>query len=882
MGHKIDIFLYICKTENEAKVKKDVVKRLIPTKRKFTREVVVKYVLHNCKTKNNLVKKKWSISYMLNKTKDRRKRGRKGEQLERKQLGKRQLDEVTLQRGEVTDEQKTENSSQNGSHHLVRRKSCAKNSGAYKKLLNRILRNVRSGQSTTVINTGVDTQKREKNVFFYGHLYRRYLRDSGNALEKEETPSGVTSEKSEEAASEGEIKKDKMQMKKTKNESHKGCRDPCGRAKRRREDHTQSANFEECLKKKKGLILDIYDWIVSTNSEEDMKISISSWTYKNCKIMDMLKKKRCSEDKNRASGRKGGRKTPPFCHRCFIKKSFDNPNFEDPQCCKELPIKRLIQNGEHLTRCLKRIIKRCRKFFGPPKKGITNVCFVFKYKIRVDGRDSCVYLVNFPLCNVQKDKIFHNSNSEKSLLFLFNKKILKWVRSVSDYSSFVFPFNNAKGCQRALKLKKKMVHFVSQGEGVRGVKKAQTTRGSTRGGSPSGDKRRSLIGESAAEVCHQRGSTATTAAATAAATSTTIDATPPGDGAPKEENDPSEKTGTKEETEPTGVITPFRKHKKKDIIFHMHLFELLIRLIFENTKTYFTFFITELTHDGEFYKNVYYLNLSQIVNVRMKQRGKKNTARGGDTSSELHNLMKQNDQCKHMISERDNTIRMLQNEVREKKNEVSELEDQLSKYKKDHLDKLKIIENLKSKMLKKESTNQKENNANEQMVKNANYVKKLYNENNLLKEKIKKLNESIRKDGASSQSVGRFADSKESGMTNLLANNQSTKDKEEKNEKLNFFLKAFLDTEQKLYTADVLINTQKEIIAKIKNEKNSYFEEVERKKVLFKREVEKSLDFIHSICEDIKTKKEKICLANRINKLHDCINSFLETFEKGP
>lgn len=51
---------------------------------------------------------------------------------------------------------------------------------------------------------------------------------------------------------------------------------------------------------------------------------------------------------------------------------------------------------------------------------------------------------------------------------------------------------------------------------------------------------------------------------------------------------------------------------------------------------------------------------------------------------------------------------------------------------------------------------------------------------------------------------------------------------------------------------------------------------------LQKREVEKSLDFIHSICEDIKTKKEKICLANRINKLHDCINSFLETFEKGP
>ncbi|GAB67053.1 hypothetical protein PCYB_104030, partial [Plasmodium cynomolgi strain B] len=463
-------------------------------------------------------------------------------------------------------------------------------------------------------------------------------------LENEDTPSDVTSEKSEVTASEGEIKKEKMKKK----ESHKGCRDSCYHAKKRRKDYIQSANFEECLKKK-GLILDIYDWIVSTNSEEDMKISISSWAYKNCKIIDMLKK-RCSEGKNRTSGKKGGRKIPPFCHRCFIKKSFDNPNFGNPQCCKELPIKRPIQNGEHLTICLKRIIKKCRKIFGRSKKGITNVCFVFKYKIRMDGRDRCVYLVNFPLCNIQKDKIFHNINNEKSLLFLFNKKILKSVRGVSDYSSFVFPFNNAKGCQRALKLKKKMVHFVSQSEGVRGVKRADITLGSIQGESPSEDRQRSLIGESPTEVCHQRGSTATT-------TTTT----PPVDGAPKED-DLSEKRGTKEETEPIGIITPFRKHKKKDIIFHMHLFELFIRLIFENTKTYFTFFINELTHDGEFYKNVYYLNLSKIVNVRVNQRGKKNTAQGRDNISELHNLMKQNDECKHVISERDNTIRMLQNE----------------------------------------------------------------------------------------------------------------------------------------------------------------------------------------------------------------------------
>eukprot|EP00366_Plasmodium_knowlesi_P002299 XP_002259796.1 hypothetical protein, conserved in Plasmodium species [Plasmodium knowlesi strain H] len=744
MGHKIDIFLYICKREKEAKVKKDVVKRLIPTKRKFTRGVVIKYVLHNCKTKNNLIKKKWNISYILNKTKDNRKGVNKREKPER-----RQFDEATIQHGEVTDEHNTENSPQNGSQEYVRRKSSSsKSSVTYKKLLNRILRNVKNGQSTTIINSGVDTKKREKNVFFYGHLYRRYLRDSGNVLEKEETPSGVTSEKGVETSSEREIKK---------KESYKGWRDPCCRAKKKRKNYIQSANSEECLKKKKGLILDIYDWIVSKNSEEDMKISISSWTYKNCKIIDMLKKK-FSEDKNRTSGRKICRKTPPFCHRCFIKKSFDNPNFGNPECCKELPIKKPIQNGDHLTICLKRIIKKCRKVFGRSKKGIANICFVFKYKIGIDGRDTCVYLVNFPLCNIQKGKIFHNINNEKSLLFLFNKKILKSVRGINDYSSFVFPFNYAKGCQRALKLKKKMLHFVSQGEGVRQVKRADITEENIHGESPSEDKQRSLIDASPTEVCHQRGRTSSSAT--------------PVNGANKEV-DLSEKTGMKEETKGTGVITPFKKHRKKNMIFHMHLFELLIRLIFENTKTYFTFFITELTHNGEFYKNVYYLNFSKMVNVRIKRKGNKNTTQGRIIRSEIYNLMKQNDECKHMIRERDNTIQILQNEVREKEKAMLELEDKFSKYKKDNLDKVKVIENLKSKISKRENTNQKENNANEQMVKNANYIKKLYNENNLLKEKIKKLNESIRKDEvSSSHSTGKFVDSKENGTTNLLANNQ--------------------------------------------------------------------------------------------------------------
>ncbi|GAW81539.1 hypothetical protein, conserved [Plasmodium gonderi] len=845
MVHKIDSFLHICKAEKETQVKKDVIKRLVPTKRKFTKGVTIKYVLHNCKTKSNLIKKKWNINFILNKTKSKRKKRKK-----RENDAKNMSDKIIVQNSDITEEHKIGISSEKGSSNFVSQKSFdMKNFGSYKKLLNKIVQNVKRGQNSTIINTGVDTQKREKNIFFYGYLYRTYLRDKENVEKDTDMIKYFTNELDKETTSEGEIKK--------KKESHEGFISSCCNGKRIRENYTQNRNLEECLRKKKGLIFDIYDRIVNMNSEAHRKISISSWVYKNCKIIDMLKKKspadKTSRDGKNRRDRKGNEKNP-FCHRCFIKKSFDRLCFGYPHCCKELPINKVIKNGEILENSLKRIIKKCIKIVERRKKKIINVCFVFKYKIRMDRQDICIYLVNFPLCNIQKNKIFNNSNNEKSLLFLFNKKILKSVRNVNDYSSFIFPFNNAKGCQRVHNLKKKMINFVSQEGGLPRLQhNVEVTRESANYMKLSNTK-------------EERESIPTPTKPV------------------QEEDNISPNACKNEETKKRGGIVLIRKYNKKDIIFHIHLFELLIRLIFENSKTYFTFFITDLTCNYELYKNVYYLNLSKIVNIRMNIKKTRHKIGNGKTEMDdstrrtIHTLMKQNDECKNIINEKDKVILILQNEVREKNSTMSQLENQVLKYKNDQSDMLKTVENLKNKISKKE-TNKKENNVDEQLVKNTNYIKKLYNENNLLKEKIKKLNELTKKGGTSSNSVGKLPDSKESDKTCIPANSEATKE-EEKNEKLNFFKKAFLDTEQKLYTADIVINTQKEIISKIKNEKNSYFEQVERNKIIFKREVEKSLDFMHSICEDIKTKKEKICLTNRINKLHDCINDFLSKFEK--
>ncbi|ETW53616.1 hypothetical protein PFUGPA_04632 [Plasmodium falciparum Palo Alto/Uganda] len=65
----------------------------------------------------------------------------------------------------------------------------------------------------------------------------------------------------------------------------------------------------------------------------------------------------------------------------------------------------------------------------------------------------------------------------------------------------------------------------------------------------------------------------------------------------------------------------------------------------------------------------------------------------------------------------------------------------------------------------------------------------------------------------------------------------------------------------------------------MKKDRNNYLEHIKAKKIIFKKELEKSLDFIFSLCEDIGSKKEKICITNRMKNLQDCIYDFLREFE---
>ncbi|KNC37966.1 hypothetical protein PFLG_02241 [Plasmodium falciparum RAJ116] len=63
-------------------------------------------------------------------------------------------------------------------------------------------------------------------------------------------------------------------------------------------------------------------------------------------------------------------------------------------------------------------------------------------------------------------------------------------------------------------------------------------------------------------------------------------------------------------------------YHKKDIIFHTHMFELFVRLIFENSRTYFTIFINEQTYDNELYKSIYYLNLCKMIDTKIYLKGR--------------------------------------------------------------------------------------------------------------------------------------------------------------------------------------------------------------------------------------------------------------------
>ncbi|CRG97803.1 conserved Plasmodium protein, unknown function [Plasmodium gallinaceum] len=805
MNYKINVFLYICKIKNEIKIKKDIIKKIIPTKNKSNKNIIVKYLLYNRRNKSYIIKRKWKINYILNKTKKKKKKERKnyiGESDSIKKFYDRE--DIISKKNDLT------------KNLLNTNKSRENISTSYNHLLNKINRNIKNYTNTTIINTGVDTHENEKNVFLYGSLFIKYL-NKCNEKKKEEIKKTSKYFKTSKMKYEEIISENKT---KNKKECYNNFKSSCDI----KENYYEYKDNVEEYSKKKGLIYDIYDYIIKMNYE-NIKISISSWVYRNYKIIDILKKKYQKKKKIK-------NKKESFCYKCFINKFFNNSNLKYTKCCNNLPFRKTIKNYKNLKSILKYIIRKYVKIINNIREK-TNVCFLFKYKFMINNRNIFLYFINFPLCNIEKNKIFYNINNEKSLLFLFNKKIVNSLKDINDYSNFLFPFSNSKKCQKVINLKKKIIYFVKNKKysfkDNKNVKKEIFINNSL-----SNHRKHKFASDNDINI--------------------------------------RKKNNTK---------CDFTKYNKKDMIFHVLIFELLIRLIFENSKTYFTIFISDITNDYDFYKNIYYLNLSKIINicVKLKNTTKKKKIKSKSLLSQknlLDNLLKENDKFKNKIEGKDKIILQLENEINEKNKIVSELENEIQKNKDENLDKIKIIENLKKKISKKETL--KTENTDEYSQKNNNYLKKLYNENNLLKEKIKKLNNLIKKEETFLKTTDKLCeknDNSESMLLRRLDNNN-----ENENDKLNFFFKAFVDTEQKLYIADIVIKTQKEIITKIKKDKNYYFEELQKKKIIFKKELENSLDFIYSVCEDIKTKKEKICLKNRINKLQDCINTFLNELEK--
>ncbi|VWU49933.1 conserved protein, unknown function [Hepatocystis sp. ex Piliocolobus tephrosceles] len=679
-----------------------------------------------------------------------------------------------------------------------------------------------------------------------------------------------------------------------------------------------------------------------------------------------------------------------FCHKCYIKNSFDNCNCALYSSCKMLPIKKIIKNSKNLMYCLKIIIKNSiniiknKKNKKITKKRKNNLCYVFKFKIKIKEEYSTVYLINFPICNIKNNNIFCNNNNEKTLLFLFNKKIRKTIKNINNYSNFIFPFNNSKDCQKADNLKKKIIYFLSrkkspfyktnkntnkltwekknndkdiiekdvnlelvasdqrelvksdQQELIRSDQRELVTHDqrelvthdqrelvthdqrelvtSDQQRLVTSDQRelvtssqRELVKSDQQELIRSDQRELVTSEKCLSENSTYKAFEKEKEKKVKEEYTSSMHTFMNKQTEDIKKEPVFTKYRKKDIIFHIHMFELLIRLIFDYSKTYFTFFISKLTCVDEFYKNMYYLNLSKLVNIKIQHKKKKkkksekdmsttsvkmatemniknlNIKNERSTNNLLNKLIKENDDYKTKINEKDEKIISLNNEIKNIKQNIIQLENELTKQKDENLNKIKIIENLKNKIHKKDVTqNDKndKNNSTDQLLKNSNYIKKLYNENNILKDKIKKLNSLTKRQCSSSLNpLPNILDKKEFSKTDLVDNKAGAKENDQ-SEKANFYFNAFLNAEQTIYTADIVINTQKEIIAKIKKDHNDYLEEFQKSKDVFKKEIEKSLDFIYSVCEDIKTKKEKICLTNRINKLHENINNFLYKFEK--
>ncbi|CDO62909.1 conserved Plasmodium protein, unknown function [Plasmodium reichenowi] len=863
MDHKINIFLYICKKERDVKAKNGIQKKLVPTINKFNKKIIIKYVLYDCKNKTYMIKKKWKVHHILNKTKKKIKKKKK-----EKKIKNLIYDEMIYNKNNFKNVHKVDNDNVHLSNNIL---SFNKKDGfpksSYKILLQAIGKNIKKFRNSTIINTGVDTNKQEKNVFFYGFMFTKYY----NKYKRE---NGLVVEKFNFFKEDKRIKKTCEVLKKYQYFTDTSYK-----------EYKNSVYIDECMRRKKGLIFDIYDYIMRMGYK-NIKIYLSSWLYINERVIDLggNNKIKCKKKKITKKIRRYNKVT--FCHRCFIKKTFDYKNLRYPQCCNNLPSKEKIRTKDNLRNSIKRIIKKFIKYINNNilhKRDIFNICFIFQYMILTNEKKKIfVYLINFPFCNIYKDNIFNNNNNEKCLLFLFHKRILKYLKCINDYTTFLFPFNSSKACQEGLNLKKKMISFIKH---IKKKSLKNCKREKWKGTKPKKVKLRNMnfyfnMVKKREERKYNYAS----------------------DNYMNKNNILDEK-----EKKKNHMI-----YHKKDIIFHTHMFELFVRLIFENSRTYFTIFINEQTYDNELYKSIYYLNLCKIIDTKIYLKGSammvtrvqnsiKNTSKNrknnrNENNDKDHNnnnnnnilmceepndvidkLLRQSDIYKNEIQEKDKMLLNLQNDIQKKNKTLEELGEEIQKYKNDNLDNMKIIQSLKYKITRKD-IHKNDNSTTEAGQKNNNYLIKLYNENNILKEKLKKLNSSSKQQDNSTKLMIKLEHKKEEENQSNLINSIDKKDDDQMG-KINFFMKAFLDAEQKLYIADVVINTQKEIMTKMKKERSNYLENIKAKKIIFKKELEKSLDFIFSLCEDIGSKKEKICITNRMKNLQDCIYDFLREFE---
>lgn len=167
MNHRIKTFLYICKSKDNVNYKKRVIKKFIIKKKTLHKNVTIQYGLYDCKTRDVLVKKEWNISNVLNRGK--------------KETNKNDNDKYVVDRYNVENEKIKKKDkivdSKNCSNKCINYKEEKFNgSWSYIVFLKKIFKNIENGENTTIINSGVDTKKNEKNVFFYGSIFNKYLR----------------------------------------------------------------------------------------------------------------------------------------------------------------------------------------------------------------------------------------------------------------------------------------------------------------------------------------------------------------------------------------------------------------------------------------------------------------------------------------------------------------------------------------------------------------------------------------------------------------------------------------------------------------------------------------------------------------------------------